>query len=142
MTITYTNTVRARLSLLQPGASPWTNAHGYDALKRLASLVSPAGSCITETFASDANNQLTSAHSSGTLTVSGLASGAAQVSVNGQGAMLYADKSFVVTGLPLTTTNLTAVARDGAGHAATHTITVNSTARGGMDAAPLANGIR
>ena len=234
MTISYTNTVRARLSLLQPSAAAWTNAYGYDTNSRLASLVSPAGvftngylagsassrprrlgfpggisvinfnrmgqveatmmipasgttldsqgygydtagqrtnmngiayaydavgqltsasgsedgglrpheqwayqydrsgnlaqrvkNQLTETFTADANNQLTGASRGGTLTVAGTAASATQVTVNGQGAMLYSDKTWVVTGVPLTTTSLTAVATDGAGHAATHTITLN-----------------
>ena len=79
----------------------------------------------TETFTADANNQLTGASRGGTLTVAGTAASATQVTVNGQGAYLYSDKTWVVTGVPLTTTNLTAVATDGAGHAATHTITLN-----------------
>ena len=226
MTISYTNTVRARLSLLQPSAAAWTNAYGYDTNSRLASLVSPAGvftngylagsassrprrlgfpggisvinfnrmgqvaatmmipasgttldsqgygydtagqrtnmngiayaydavgqltsasgsedgglrpheqwayqydrsgnlaqrvkNQLTETFTADANNQLTGASRGGTLTVAGTAASATQVSVNGQGALLYSDKTWAVTGVPLTTTSLTAVA--------THTITLN-----------------
>jgi len=40
---TYASRLRTGLSLLQPGASAWTNGYGYDAARRLTNVVSPAG---------------------------------------------------------------------------------------------------
>jgi RHS repeat-associated protein len=41
---TYTNRVRANLSLQAPNASPWVQLYAYDPAKRLKTLSSPAGS--------------------------------------------------------------------------------------------------
>ena len=81
---------------------------------------------LTETFGVDANNQLTSVSSGGTLTVAGTTTPTAtQVTVNGLAAAVYADKSFALTNVSLATTSITAVATDGQGNASSHTITVN-----------------
>ena len=78
---------------------------------------------MTETLVADANNQLTSVSSAGTLTVGGTATPAAtQVTVNGQTAALYADKTFAVANVPLSTTTVTATATDGQGHSASDNI--------------------
>ena len=99
----------------------WANT--YDKAGNLAQRVKNQ---LTETFVADANDQLTSVSSAGTLTVGGTASPAAtQVSVNGQTAALYADKTFAVPNVPLSATALTAVATDGQGHSASNTIAVS-----------------
>jgi RHS repeat-associated protein len=41
---TYNNRLRSTLNLLQPSASDWTNAYGYDSVKRLTNVTSRAGS--------------------------------------------------------------------------------------------------
>ena len=99
----------------------WANT--YDKAGNLAQRVKNQ---LTETFVADANDQLTSVSSAGTLTVGGTATPAAtQVSVNGQTAALYADKTFAVPNVPLSATALTAVATDGQGHSASNTIAVS-----------------
>ena len=99
----------------------WANT--YDKAGNLAQRVKNQ---LTETFVADANDQLTSVSSAGTLTVGGTATPAAtQVSVNGQTAALYADKTFAVPNVPLSATALTAVANDGQGHSASNTIAVS-----------------
>ena len=40
---TYTNRLRARLSLQVPNASPWTETYGYDGIKRFSTIASPPG---------------------------------------------------------------------------------------------------
>ena len=98
-----------------------------DAVGATSYAYGSAGTFLTEDgpWADDAmtiaNNQLTAGSRSGTLTVAGTAASATQATDNGQGAYLYSDKTWAVTGVPLATTSLT----DGAGHAATHTITLN-----------------
>ena len=99
----------------------WANT--YDKAGNLAQRVKNQ---LTETFVADANDQLTSVSSAGTLTVGGTATPAAtQVTVNGQTAALYADKTFAVPNVPLSATALTAVATDGQGHSASNTIAVS-----------------
>ena len=99
----------------------WANT--YDKAGNLAQRVKNQ---LTETFVADANDQLTSVSSTGTLTVGGTATPAAtQVTVNGQTAALYADKTFAVPNVPLSATALTAVANDGQGHSASNTIAVS-----------------
>ena len=41
---TYTNRLRASVSVQAPSASPWTQGYGYDTAKRLTGVTSPAGS--------------------------------------------------------------------------------------------------
>ena len=103
----------------------WTDT--YD---KAGNLIQRTKNQLTETFGVDANNQLTAVNSSGTLTVAGTATAAAtSVTVNGQAATLYNDKTFTLTGVARTNTTLTAVAGDGQGHTSSHTINVNLAAQ-------------
>ena len=106
----------------------WANT--YDKAGNLAQRVKNQ---LTETFVADANDQLTSVSSAGTLTVGGTATPAAtQVTVNGQNATLYADKTFAVANVPLSTTTVTATATDGQGHSASDNINLNATSAVGQ----------
>jgi len=92
--------LRSRLTLLQPNASDWVQNV----------------------------NQLTTATRSGTLTVAGTSSETAtSVTVNGQSATRYTDKTFARAGFSLASGNntFTAVAQDALGRSDTNAVTVN-----------------
>jgi RHS repeat-associated protein len=117
------------VSYAYDGRSQLTSANGYESngTARLSeqwgyvydtagNLASRSKNALSETFTPNAQNQITTAAGSGTLTVSGVAGpSAAQVTVNGTAATLYADKTFSLANVSVSATSITAVATDSAG---------------------------
>jgi hypothetical protein len=80
---------------------------------------------LVQNFVVNSNNELTSASTSGTLTVMGTTTSAAtNVIVNGNPASFYGDAAFAAGGLSLTS-SYTAVASDTNGRWATNTVNVD-----------------
>ena len=98
---------------------------GYDAAHNVHSRTNGA---LTQTFGTDAANQLNSVSRSGTFTLSGTTPApATNVTVNGQAAQIYGDFTFARASLTLANGNntFTNVAQNIYGVAATNTFTVN-----------------
>jgi RHS repeat-associated protein len=99
--------------------------YGYDPAGNLSKRTNNA---LVQTFNVNNRNQLTTATRSGTLTVAGTSSETAtSVTVNGQAATRYTDKTFARTGFSLASGNntFTAIAQDALGRRDTNTVTVN-----------------
>jgi RHS repeat-associated protein len=100
--------------------------------EQLAYSFDPAGNlnyrtnnALVQNFVVNSNNELTSASTSGTLTVMGTTTSAAtNVTVNGNPASRYGDSTFAAAGLSLTS-SYTAVASDTNGRWATNTVNVD-----------------
>jgi len=98
---------------------------GYDAAHNLHTR---ANNALSETFAVDAANELTSVTRNGTLTVGGnTLAPATSVTVNGQAAQTYGDSTFANTNNSLINGNnpFTTIAQNAGGASVTNNITVN-----------------
>ncbi len=92
------------------------------------SLVYRSKNGVTNWFSYNNLNQLTTSIRASTMTVAGTASSlATNVTINGQQAELYADKTFALAGVSLVdgTNTFTAVARDGYGRTNADSVTLN-----------------
>jgi RHS repeat-associated protein len=99
--------------------------YGYDPAGNLSKRTNNA---LVQTFNVNNRNQLTTATRSGTLTVAGTSSETAtSVTVNGQAATRYTDKTFARAGFSLASGNntFTAIAQDALGRRDTNAVTVN-----------------
>lgn len=95
--------------------------YGYD---KAWNLVGRTNNGFAQAFTNDTRNQLTNVTRSGSFTVAGSTFGAASsVTVNGNAATLYSDRSYVKTGVTLADgdNTFTAVAQNVAGQTATDT---------------------
>jgi RHS repeat-associated protein len=94
-------------------------SYGYDAA---GNLTQRNNNALVESFGINNLNEVTSATTSGTVTVSGMTYGASSVSVNGSSAAPFADGSFAVTGVALAS-SYTATAQNAAGQQVSDTVT-------------------
>jgi RHS repeat-associated protein len=112
----------------ESGGTPRLNEQlgfGYDAAHNLHSRTSGA---LSQTFNTDAANELTNVTRTGTFTVSGATPApATSVTVNGQAAQTYGDFTFARTNLTLADGQniFTNIAQNGYGVCRTNTLTVN-----------------
>ncbi len=102
--------------------------YGYSAVDSAANLNYRTKNGIDGSFFYTNLNQLTGIARGNSMTVAGTVSSlATNVTVNGQPAQLYGDKTFALPGVPLVngTNTFTAVGRDGYGRTNTDTVTLN-----------------
>jgi RHS repeat-associated protein len=116
--------VIADLASETTGATRWNEQlkYGFDPAGNLNYRTNNA---LIQNFSVNADNELTTTMSGGSLTVVGTTTSTnIGVTVNGSNALSYADATFAATNMPLTTT-YTAIAQDGYGRHATNAVTVN-----------------
>jgi RHS repeat-associated protein len=116
--------VIADLASETTGATRWNEQlkYGFDPARNLNYRTNNA---LIQNFSVNADNELTTTMSGGSLTVVGTTTSTnIGVTVNGSNALSYADATFAATNMPLTTT-YTAIAQDGYGRHATNIVTVN-----------------